>query len=607
MAEPFYPAGYTRWQKVYSGKVLPHKRGELPLEKDAEAFFLIHTIARQGTFSLGSDVSTPTGFWTVQILTVSEDEEEDGSDGGRSGSGSGSGPGSGSGSGSGSTDEDDASDADDLDKRETIWFEQSVMLGALGASGFGGLLTTWSPAPQHQWKFKTRICDGQHVPAVVEPYPEGRKPPANPEEKLPEVPGLPRPFNVRLESLTIRTPEMLPKRATSFALMVCIDRFGEYKPLAEDLDANEVITVLRGEVEDLLDHEFPDASELVSPMDLIWFKMRAINADGHTDGEAIRDTWPVHRGTPRGSDDESWITAGYESYKFLDQQIVTDLSEQYYTINESVSGGFFSVNYGGDVVCPAYKCRLPPGCMLRIIHDYWVGQFSDNDIYYSLSYKPRDTAGNDALWDFPTGTLWSFIARDGDLLCGRSTRVETFRNDRDSGTFQIAGKQTPALLKAFRSGATLLVLAATYNEMFAARSYDEGRTWVEATQKETPMITGIKALAAVKDRNGCILVYGVVNPGNGVEKKYDAGDAVRVLLKESVEGLGVQSISKIAAGKDTVLPKDNILGLLETNGGHLLLALENQNTGLYRSTDGLDTFTKVPEPKASKAGGTTSG
>jgi hypothetical protein len=442
-------------------------------------------------------------------------------------------------------------------------------------------------------KIKTRICDGQFVMPVVEEHEDGHTGPPPPLPEHPSRPGLVQPFNVRVTTFSMRMPE-LPHDAACQELWVSKDRYGTYKLVHDNLISYQRVDLDLGAIRDKV--ELPT----VGPLDDLWWKVRAVNGAGYTDGEAIRDTWTVSRPFGEG------LIAGYQGYLFADQANASSLYEDYYIINETAFGGSFSARVGGDIVMKAYRCRIPQGAYLEVISDYWVGQVSNNRAYYSISYKPDLQPGASSIVDHPTGTVWSFVSKDKTVRCGRSTRFETYGSNVDAGNF---GKlEVSRWVQGFRHGATLVGFYGDDRSVYAARSVDEGRTWTSATElaAEVPVIDGIKALAGVRSKNGYFLIYGVasiasISSDTPAQLGYEPGDVVCAVLKESQQGLVLSGVTKIKAGADTELPVADVIGLHESAQGLLLVALEGEDTAIYRSTDQLSTLTRVKKPAAKES------
>lgn len=364
-ADIYARGGYTLPVKVFSGNVAGKERGILPFADASVGFYYVHTLIQ--SFATGGGILSTDevgGFWTIQIR---------------------------------------ASKAAD----SPVLFEQSVYLGAEIIGGLGGLISTWFVLATSDHKFKTRICDGQILPPVIEPYAAGDPQPSRANDQVPAIPEQPRFWNVKVTDMRVQAPPM-PEKATSLKLQWAASRNGPWTTAdgGDNLSAGAHIDV------HVTNLGFSSNNRAVAATELIWWRAVAVNASGETAGPAVRDIWNG-AGVRSDLNGQLAMISGYEGYKYADAEHPTVFYEQSFVEDTSASGQNFGVRLTGTWVSPLYKCNIPGNAYLDIISDAWVGQISNNDIYYSVGRKAG--GGFDATRDSATGCFWGLYGASGDL------------------------------------------------------------------------------------------------------------------------------------------------------------------------------------------------
>lgn len=514
--------GYGQLKKVYSGNVAGKPRGLLPNTVPLTAFYYEHTLLRtiglsQGLFSVGSE----GGFWTFQF-------RESGAPGAK------------------------------------ILFEQSVLINATLFGAFGDVITGWYIHSLYTYKFKTRICDGQYVPVAIEPdQPENEL--TDPAPPLPARPAVPNLHNVRVTSLSIAMPP-LPERADTLALLVSNERAGEYAEVQSGLAPGQVISV------DVGDLGFHSVNHGVAATELPWWRVRADGPGGSTLGPAMRDIW-TH------TQNDGTQDTGYKGYLFADSDRATGFYEQSLILNTSAFGGNFAVQLGADWYSPAYRCALPSGAFMEIISDAWVGQLSDNDIYYSIAYKEGGVKPV-SLFDRRVGTLWTLGVRDGQVQCTRSRKLENHDFGVDGGIV-LPGTAT-TYLGLLRWGATLYCVVHVDGSVKLVESIEESLLWKD------PLVitTDVTVLGHQISRDGAtVYIVGKAGATNG---DITAGDLVRVIVRLEKDGVKVT--------KETIkstLPENQVAGLLRDGSTLYYVSADSDGIRIFQSTDEMVTWTEL--------------
>jgi hypothetical protein len=552
VAETLDRNGYTGWHKVYSGNVEGKPRGVVPLEETATAFRYSHTLERLGIAALLGG-PPQVGFWTVQLR-------------------------------------------ESKDAHSKVLFEQSVQLGVTSAELAG--LAAWYVHESYTYKFKTRICDGQFLSPLVEPHYGGHSGNSNPM-----APGVVRFWNVKVTTMTVKAPVM-PSGAVSMDLQWSRDRYENFEPFAVNVASEASINL------NVSGLGISSGNRDISATELVWVRAVARGADGiPVPGDAVRDTWPTVFGTTQ--------VRGYEGWRYVDIKTRTVFSEQSLIQNPGGSG-VLVVRVHPEWGSPSfgYNCHIPVGAYWDIISDYWVGTLSNNDIYYSLAWKPGGV-GAKTLRDSRLGSQWVIKPHNLKLNIARQLTLNGFAEPT-----QFEGTVYDGPLRNYTVARDSARLVALVDPGFGARGFvvvvskDEGQTWkqYDVVDKGHNMTSNTELITSAY-RDNKLIVYGRATvdfsgPTGGVayeEKTIKEGDVVRMVLTGSkqatslatgevvnVEKWEMTSRTRIIPFTDgDVLPKTGIISLATMDARLLLTTQEGTKTVLRISKDDLATVTRV--------------